>query len=255
MNEPKPFASLGPTLLARKGGAKPAMRPQLAPMNMGGAQAARALAQDFDALEDLGWNDMGEDDAPADHSAEVLQLTPAPANPEAEAETDKGSPKARVEAPKPHLVEESVEEEEEPVEELAEPEVAKAIPAPKGKAAASAPKPLVRSIHEELAEMLEKGEAAPAPRKSAPAKAVKIEPVALESLAPGLDIADDKNSRRAAFTLRLDAKRHLKLRLASTVRNRSAQQLVTEALDRFLKDIPEVELLARNIQHNSRKKG
>ena len=27
MSEPKTFASLGPTLLARKGGAKPAMRP------------------------------------------------------------------------------------------------------------------------------------------------------------------------------------------------------------------------------------
>src|SRR6187399_3255527 len=98
MNEPKPVASLGPTLLARKGGAKPAMRPQLAPMGLGSgnAQAARALAQDFDALEDLGWNDMGEDDAPADRSADVLQLTPAPHNVEAEAETDAGSPAAHV---------------------------------------------------------------------------------------------------------------------------------------------------------------
>ena len=31
MSEPG-FASLGPKLLARKGGAKPAMRPQLAPL-------------------------------------------------------------------------------------------------------------------------------------------------------------------------------------------------------------------------------
>ncbi len=32
MSEPKTFASLGPSLLARKGGARPAMRPQLLPI-------------------------------------------------------------------------------------------------------------------------------------------------------------------------------------------------------------------------------
>ena len=98
MNEPKPFASLGPTLLARKGGAKPAMRPQLAPMGVGGSAqaAARSLEEDFDALEDLGWNDMGDEDSAPERSADVLQLTPAPANPESEAKTDAGSPKALV---------------------------------------------------------------------------------------------------------------------------------------------------------------
>ena len=48
------FASLSSTLLARKGGAKPAMRPQsgiLGPVD--GKEAAASL-------EDLGWNDMGE---------------------------------------------------------------------------------------------------------------------------------------------------------------------------------------------------
>jgi len=217
MNEPKPFASLGPTLLARKGGARPAMRPQLASVGIGnGAKSATALAQDFDELEDLGWNDMGEDDTP-DRPADVLQLTPAPHNPESEAKTDAGSPKA-----------------------------------------------LVRSIHEELAEMLERGEPEHAiprakPVKPAAAAVPPVAPVPTRNPEPVLDAAQvspgDKALRRAAFTLRLDAKRHLKLRLASTVRNRSAQQLVTEALDRFLKDIPEVELLARNIQHNGRKGG
>ena len=90
MNDPKPLASLGPSLLARKGSAKPAMRPQAPGFAPVGNKAA---AQ---SLEDLGWNDMGEDDAAADHSAEVLQLTPAPHNPEAEAKTDKGSPKPKV---------------------------------------------------------------------------------------------------------------------------------------------------------------
>ena len=48
------FASLGPTLLARKGGAKPAMRPQIAPLP--GVVPPKA-----EQLEDLGWNDMGQD--------------------------------------------------------------------------------------------------------------------------------------------------------------------------------------------------
>src|SRR5690606_4531313 len=55
------------------------------------------------------------------------------------------------------------------------------------------------------------------------------------------------DGRRAAFTLRLDAQRHLKLRLASTIRNRSAQQLVTQALDKFLAEIPEIEALAARV--------
>ncbi len=39
---------------------------------------------------------------------------------------------------------------------------------------------------------------------------------------------------RAAFTLRLDSDRHLKLRLACAVARKSAQQIVTEALDEYL---------------------
>ena len=206
MNEPKTFASLGPTLLARKGGAKPAMRPQIAPIGgisgSGGAAQATALKQDFDALEDLGWNDMGEDDAPADRSADVVALTPAPSNPESEAKTDAGSPK-----------------------------------------------PLVRSIHEELAELLEKGETElPVPKPKPPTKAPKPEPVVTRT--KNRESAGKKDHRRAAFTLRLDAKRHLKLRLASTVKNRSAQQLVTAALDKYLAEIPEVEALAAQVKRN-----
>jgi hypothetical protein len=68
--------------------------------------------------------------------------------------------------------------------------------------------------------------------------------------APRIKPQAANDSRRAAFTLRLDAKRHLKLRLASTVRNRSAQQLVTEALDRFLGDIPELEALASQVKRS-----
>ena len=46
MSEPKPFASLSSGLLARKGAASPAMRPQ-------------GFGQVGGSLEDLGWNDMG----------------------------------------------------------------------------------------------------------------------------------------------------------------------------------------------------
>jgi len=49
---------------------------------------------------------------------------------------------------------------------------------------------------------------------------------------------------KAAFTLRLDPDRHLKLRLACAVDGRSAQHLVTAALDQLLAAMPELEALA-----------
>lgn len=54
---------------------------------------------------------------------------------------------------------------------------------------------------------------------------------------------------KAAFTLRLDADRHLRLRLASASANRSAQALVTDALDALLARMPEVETLAAQLPH------
>ena len=75
MSEPKPFASLSSGLLARKGAAKPAMRPQgFGQMGMG--------------VEDLGWNDMGyappapahdyQDELPERVPSKISALTPAP---------------------------------------------------------------------------------------------------------------------------------------------------------------------------------
>lgn len=140
MNEAS-FASLSPTLLARKGGAKPAMRPQLGPLP-GGQQAASNL-------EDLGWNDMGQDDLD-----NVVPINPA---------SNDEVPMAMV-----------------------------------ALAAKSAPK-----------------------RRSAL-----------------------KRGKRAAFTLRLDAERHLKLRLAATIKGDSAQQIVTDALDSLLAEIEDLDALA-----------
>ena len=205
MSEPKTFASLGPTLLARKGGAKPAMRPQLAPLTaLGGSQAAQALTQDLDEeLEDLGWNDMGEEEEDDGYDAiaqeaQIFSLTPAPANPDAEAVSRVVDAVARAEM------------------------------------AAAAGEPEVLRQQRDVVASIASPVREPAQREPARRKPAKSEDFA----------------RRAAFTLRLDAKRHLKLRLASTVKNRSAQQLVTAELDKFLADIPEIEALAAQVSRD-----
>jgi hypothetical protein len=140
MTGPKPIASLGPRLLARKGGARPAMR-----------QAASALAvQDqLTDHDDLGWNDMGGEVLPLHQGTDV-----------------------------PEVVRQQ--------------------------------RDLARQVAAE--------------RRSA--------------LADG---------RRAAFTLRLDAERHLKLRLACTITGRSAQSLVTEALDRLISEVPDAAEFASKL--------
>lgn len=52
---------------------------------------------------------------------------------------------------------------------------------------------------------------------------------------------------KSAFTLRLDGDRHLKLRLACAISNKSAQQLVTAALDAFIDAMPEISTLAAQV--------
>lgn len=144
MSDLKPVASLNPKLLARKGGARPAMRQSM---------AALAIHHDPHDLDDLGWNDMGHHEG-----GEVIAI--------------------HGDAAIPEVVRQQ------------------------------------RNLTREVA-----GE-----RRSA--------------LAEG---------RRAAFTLRVDADRHLKLRLACTVKGRSAQQLVTEALDRLLAETPDIAEFAAQV--------
>ncbi|MEC3949854.1 hypothetical protein [Sphingobium sp. HWE2-09] len=55
--------------------------------------------------------------------------------------------------------------------------------------------------------------------------------------------------RKTAFTLRLDAERHLKLRLACAITGRSAQQIVTQALDDLLNDLPDIDRLTQQLPH------
>ena len=120
----RPVASLAPSLLARKGGARPAMRLQLKPLQ-------QCESGHPEELDDLGWNDMGyTEDAPAPMPAVLLREV---------------LPRDRPESVRP---------------------------------------------------------------------------------------------RRVAVSMKVDAQRHLQLRLASMVTHCSAQQLVMQALDRLLDEVP-----------------
>jgi hypothetical protein len=79
------------------------------------------------------------------------------------------------------------------------------------------------------------------------------EPAPVVALAPAVQAVARRQSKpralpgskgKAAFTLRLDPERHLKLRLACAVNGRSAQQLVTDALDQLLDGMPELDAMA-----------
>ena len=221
MAEPKAFASLSSGLLARKGAAKPAMRPQgFGQMNMG------------IGLEDLGWDDMGHaqqaqapdfghDELPEHVPSSIAALTPAPR----------------------HNVE-PVREEEAVIEEAVEDSAAEV---PEEFQEATAPPPVVgqqRAIEATFAEL-----AAPKPAKperAAPLRAV----VPL----PPRERSPRGSKAKAAFTLRLDADRHLKLRLAGAVINRSAQNIVTEALDLYLASLPEVDAISSSMARQAGKR-
>jgi hypothetical protein len=172
MNEAKPFASLSSTLLARKGHAKPAMRPQ--GFQMMGEATPRVIHHDFSSSnghlngdhDDLGWNDMGHDSS--------------------------------VDAP--------VAMHNDPLPE------------------AAAPPPVVNQ-QERLEQEFGKQEALEAIRKQS------------TRAAPG-------SKGKAAFTLRLDSERHFRLRLVCAVNHRSAQQIVTLALDEYLARQPDNAALA-----------
>ncbi|WP_343348272.1 hypothetical protein WJT74_05435 [Sphingomicrobium sp. XHP0239] len=76
------------------------------------------------------------------------------------------------------------------------------------------------------------------PRAEAP---VDLETRAVSSHAVAQAKAGAKD--KAAFTLRLDKQRHLKLRLACALTGQSAQKMVTEALDRLLGEMTELDEL------------
>lgn len=192
----KPAASLSSGLLARKGQARPAMRPQgFVGLNPG------------TSLDDLGWNDMGfegfESAQPVTH-----EMPPVLAQRNALVEEYAPQPQPQPQPPVPPVQAQPIPE------PVIQPEpVAQAAPAPA--MVSTAPEPET-----------------PAQRPVSTATAARI----------GREVASKKG--KAAFTLRLDTERHLKLRLASALSGRSAQLLVTEALDAFLDTLPEVAALA-----------
>jgi hypothetical protein len=191
MSEPKPFASLSSGLLARKGQARPAMRPQ----GFTGGYASLA------GIEDLGWNDMGHMPEPIADVHPLYQddqIVPPP----------DGVP--------PVLAQRhALKEEFEPVLDEAVAEEAEAV----AETVVTAPVPVLETFE---------------PRPVSVAAASRI-------------ARATQHKNKAAFTLRLDEDRHLRLRLASAVSGRSAQQIVTGALDAFLESLPEVGELARQL--------
>ncbi|KTE17038.1 hypothetical protein [Sphingopyxis sp. H115] len=216
MGEPKPLASLSAGLLARKGGARPAMRRQPlgsgpAPLNSGG-------------YDDLGWNDMGYDVDPDQSSepARMVDLKPLLTgsvlahNVEAEHAVDDGAAYDANPDETPGFVA--------PVDDHgADAFEAEAVEVPE----------VVRqqeSLIERVAAVARKVEARPA----------KAEPKAKAPRAP-------RAREKAAFTLRLDAERHLRLRLASAVTNRSSQVILTDLLDEYLASLPEIDAMASRL--------
>lgn len=209
----KPFASLTAGLLARKGAARPAMRrPSLA----SGVNPMLPVS----VQEDLGWNDMG-DDAP-EHRAASSAVAPPPLTMAAalSARLAELPPRAPARETPPAVA---------PVaEEAASPAAAAApVRAPVSAPAPSSVSRAKKAAPPRAAALSPAG--APAGSKNAAnnainAKAAKVAP----------------RSGRTAFTLRLDPDRHMRLRLACAISRRSAQRLVTEALDVFLDSHPEL---------------
>ncbi|MGZ8307147.1 MAG: hypothetical protein ACXWU6_11235 [Allosphingosinicella sp.] len=234
MAETKPFASLSSGLLARKGAAKPAMRPQ-------------GFGSFGSSLEDLGWNDMGHgpaslhdiheaQDLPEHVPSSIEALTPAPGGrvhgePPAVVEQQREL-EARLSPPAPELVPEP-----DPEPELEAPEAAASEVETEARAA-----PECEPEYEPQYEPQDEPEPEPEPKVQAlgEARIVKLprsRNAATRAPSPAV-------RAKAAFTLRLDPERHLKLRLACALSRRSAQQLVTEALDDFLDSLPELEALS-----------
>jgi hypothetical protein len=201
--EAKPIASLSSGLLARKGAARPAMRPQ-------------GFGQGASGLEDLGWNDMGFEPPKA---AEAPRDATHDAFGDDVVEHPRAHPTGLTPVHSPvHDQQAEIEERFAAIEETADEEVDDSAEVDEPEEAA-APEPAVFAPVRKVT--------APVPQRRAPRA----------RSAPG-------SKAKAAFTLRLDPNRHLKLRLACAVDGRSAQQLVTDALDHLLERMPDLDGLA-----------
>ncbi len=238
MGEPKAFASLSSGLLARKGAARPAMRPQ-------------GFGQVGAGLDDLGWNDMGFEapkpvvaplrddhhDAFGEQLSEpalrnrLAALTPSGLSPIASPVHDQQAEIADRFAGYTEL-----SGDEEDLDETAEPYDPAEVGVSAGEEEADdlvldMPVLAIKPVRAVVTPFT----------PPAPAPIVAARVATIRAPRPR---AEAGSKAKAAFTLRLDAKRHLKLRLACAVTGRSAQQLVTEALDSLLADMPELDSMA-----------
>lgn len=216
MGDPKPIASLSGLLLARKGAARPAMRRPVFGNNVG-----HAANQD-----DLGWNDMGYD------------VNPDPSTP---MDHDHGSRFTSLANAVPEVKQEVREQQERIAQQL--------------QAQADVGFESVLSFAAEPAnvpqEIATQHVVVPAQEEPVYAALVAVTPLKKQQATKLTKRAAPGSKAKAAFTLRLDAERHLKLRLACAVSNRSAQMLVTEALDKLLNDMPEIGQLAARLPNNT----
>ena len=276
MAEPKAFASLSSGLLARKGAARPAMRPQ-------------GFGQVGSGLDDLGWNDMGfeapkpvlEQVRDENHDAFGDELSePALRNPLA-ALSPVASPvhdqQAEIADRFGSYTEDSPDEDDyvdetaelydpdaleagaDDNEEEEEPEEGASLPLIQTKAARPAPVAAeivaVRVAVEPIPDQVVAETVVVAAIAEPAFVAPTVEPVVVM---PVSKLARSRQPRavagskaKAAFTLRLDGDRHLRLRLACAVTGRSAQQLVTDALDRMLGAMPELGAMAEQASKNA----
>lgn len=233
MGEPKAFASLSSGLLARKGAARPAMRPQ------GFGQIGS------NGLEDLGWNDMGFEapkpangaEPDAEHDAFGAEIQPLPIRNPLAGLTPVGSPvhDQQDEIAARFAAEDDGEEFDEEYDDTAE--VLENAEAEIAALCAAQPDEPVAFVAETVAEMVVEEFKPVAVAVAPPSVAIAPRRAPKARSAPG-------SKAKAAFTLRLDKARHLKLRLACAVSGRSAQQLVTDALDALLATMPELDSMA-----------
>jgi len=282
MAEPKPIASLSSGLLARKGAARPAMRRQglngLMPQAMPQEDLGwNDMGYDVDPPHDAPLHDEGvvhygnllagaiPDAIPATepdeqhHWVAPEQVVPdvvrqqaqiaermAQPSPAQAAEPEATAPEATVPeimvteplAQEP-LAQEPFAQEPFGQELIAEERAADQPVAQEALAQEFLPSPQVLSVKKRK------------PAAEFTSAVHPVTPVLLGRVAgtvrDGAPVAGTVPARRAAFTLRLDSDRHLRLRLASAVTGQSAQQLVTAALDELLTKIPEIEDLASRV--------
>lgn len=250
LNEPRAFASLSSGLLARKGAAKPAMRPQ-------------GFGQMGASLEDLGWNDMGfeppkptvggqERDATHDAFGDavteqplrspVAALTPSPVHGQ-QADLAQRLASASDSGDEEHEEDEATDEIHDPLTPVA------AAAAERAAVPTLSIKPRIT-----VATQPPVAQIAPEPVASTEDAHVTVAQALPAAAPPQAGAVETRKASgpKAAFTLRLEASRHLKLRLACALTGRSAQMLVTEAVDQLLNSFPELDTIAGQLPEGGR---